>query len=256
MVKEDRLVWGIVGLFKGIFLIARVFGLWYTISMKNVIYQIVNLVTGMRYIGSTTRGFTQRTEKEHRARLRNGKHENPYLQRSWNKHGDSAFIFEALEYVDCVDDVLDVEQSWINKYDFETELYNIAENPLAPMLGRNHTQETRDKISAANSGENNYWWGKHGEEHPMFGKTHSKKTKDKISKGRKDKKAVCQIDKKSDEIIFIYDSIHEAAKANNISYKNISIVCNKTMCWHKKNQKYYLRKTAGGVKWEFADKLK
>ena len=69
-----------------------------------------------------------------------------------------------------------------------------------------HSEETRKKISEANKGENNHWYGKHlseetrkkisesnkgkhtGENNPMFGKHPSEETRKKLSEARKGEK--------------------------------------------------------------------
>jgi len=51
------------------------------------------------YVGSTTRLLCQRWG-DHKSLLRNNKHVNIHLQRSWNKYGESSFLFEELEEID------------------------------------------------------------------------------------------------------------------------------------------------------------
>lgn len=48
--------------------------------------------------------------------------------------------------------------------------------------GTSHTQETRDKMSEAKSGQNHPMYGVKGEEHPNWGKNHTNETKQKIGK--------------------------------------------------------------------------
>lgn len=58
-------------------------------SKISCIYKILNLVNGKFYIGST-KNFRKR-RRNHLSRLRNNKHENIHLQRSWNKYGEHSF---------------------------------------------------------------------------------------------------------------------------------------------------------------------
>lgn len=55
-----------------------------------------------------------------------------------------------------------------------------------PMYGRHHTEETKQKISEANSGENHYLFGKgyliKGENNPMFGRHHTEEAREKMGK--------------------------------------------------------------------------
>ena len=54
-----------------------------------------------------------------------------------------------------------------------------------PMFGKNHAEETRQKISEAKIGENNPQFGKTGEDSSRFGKTHTEEAKQKIGKASK-----------------------------------------------------------------------
>lgn len=145
-----------------------------------------------------------------------------------------------------------------------------------------HSEETKRKISEKESGENNPFYGKHhteetkksisnkakdryknGQTHPMLGHNHTKEAREKVSikaKERlKDKRnhpmygktgaknpnsmMVVQIDKNTDNIINIWDSISDASRALNINRGAISYCCNG------------YTKTSGGFKWEFYDNL-
>jgi group I intron endonuclease len=104
---------------------------------KQGIYRIRNLVDNKVYIGSTI-NFANR-KSVHFSCLRNGKHENPYLQASFNKHGEQSFLFEILEITEGLNQVnlLIVEQRYFDKARcFDRELgYNI--NPIAAAPPRN-----------------------------------------------------------------------------------------------------------------------
>lgn len=54
-------------------------------------YIIKNLATGMMYVGSA-KSFDKRW-KTHLKALRLSKHVNLHLQRSFDKHGEQAFVF-------------------------------------------------------------------------------------------------------------------------------------------------------------------
>jgi group I intron endonuclease len=85
------------------------------------IYEIVNLATGKRYIGSATR-FSSRWWL-HKKELRHNRHHSRYLQNAWNKSGESEFVFRILEVVDDKADLLAWEQAFLEAYEPE---YNIA----------------------------------------------------------------------------------------------------------------------------------
>jgi len=118
--------------------------------MKNAIYQIVNLVNGKRYIGSAI-DFRAR-KRNHISQLRRGKHNNKHLESSWNKYGFESFIFEIIDTVPHKSELIYREQYWIDKYDFDKELYNSL--PIAgSALGFKHSKKSKEKISASNSGK-------------------------------------------------------------------------------------------------------
>jgi group I intron endonuclease len=61
------------------------------------VYGITLVLDGRVYVGSSNE--CERRLQEHLHDLRLGKHENPYLQNAWNKHGEENFLFEILEVV-------------------------------------------------------------------------------------------------------------------------------------------------------------
>lgn len=76
------------------------------------IYKITNKVNGKIYVGQSV-NIKQRWA-EHKANLRNNKHENLYLQNAWNKYGEENFSFEIIEK--CNQDELDDKETfWISE---------------------------------------------------------------------------------------------------------------------------------------------
>lgn len=60
----------------------------------------------------------------HKRELRSNKHHNSYLQAAWNKHGEEAFSFAALE--NCPKDQLnDRELAWVTRIDLD-RLFNLG----------------------------------------------------------------------------------------------------------------------------------
>jgi group I intron endonuclease len=76
------------------------------------VYQITCLANGKIYVGSAI--SLRRRWENHRRALRGKYHSNGYLQRAWNKYGESQFPVSVLELT-SVDDVLRAEQIWIDK---------------------------------------------------------------------------------------------------------------------------------------------
>ena len=166
------------------------------------IYMIRNKVNGKIYIGQAVDIEGDRWIR-HRRELRDNKHYNEHLQRSWDKYGEESFEFSIL---------LECEESDLNMYEqyyiFELMTYD-------PRVGYNknyggdsgrHTEETKKKISESKKGkilseetrkkmseshkgknygrigENNPMYGKTGESNPFYGKHHTEETKKKIRK--------------------------------------------------------------------------
>ncbi len=87
------------------------------------IYRITCTITSKFYIGSTTN--LRKRKNEHFGKLRRNIHENPYLQKAWNRYGESAFIFEVLELVLTMS-LIAREQYWLNKFKpFKRKGFNI-----------------------------------------------------------------------------------------------------------------------------------
>lgn len=105
--------------------------------------------------------------------MRNNKHKNTLLQRSFNKYGELDFVFDIIEEGDYLskNHLLAREQIWISRFAYkgaELPYFNIVpiagskkgvkiskehqQALLKAITGRKHTQETKDKISLANTG--------------------------------------------------------------------------------------------------------
>lgn len=109
------------------------------------IYSITNTVSGKVYIGSTV-DFDTRWAY-HRSRLRCNKHDNSYLQRSWDKYGECAFEFSILECLDDFEKLIEVEQFWMDAYREEgRELYNIGKCAYSARRGVQCSEEQVRRI--------------------------------------------------------------------------------------------------------------
>jgi group I intron endonuclease len=120
---------------------------------KNGVYCIKSTVDDRLYIGSVTRGFEDR-HKEHLYDLKKNQHGNTYLQAFTNKYGIDKLQFEILEVVEDKDKVLEREQYWIDRYWAAGLLFNMAKKAGAPMAGRHHNEEAKEKISFTHKGKN------------------------------------------------------------------------------------------------------
>lgn len=135
------------------------------------IYKITNKVNNKIYIGSAVNIKTRWSK--HIGSLNKNKHENRYLQNSWNKYGGENFKFEVLEYVKDKEKLIEREQYWIDKTNCTNRNigYNICpkagsclgkkctkeqiEKMREKALGRKASKETRIKLSEIRTGELN-----------------------------------------------------------------------------------------------------
>lgn len=110
------------------------------------IYKLVNLATGQCYVGQSQR--VKKRIKEHFRLLRWGKHPNQHLQNAYNKYGPDNFIgaveveCEHPDQLDTLEEAFLTGDAWFE----EPIVYNIADFAKAPMRGKTHSEETRQKI--------------------------------------------------------------------------------------------------------------
>jgi len=111
------------------------------------IYKITNKITNDFYVGSAV-NFNNR-KWGHISSLRKNKHKNIFVQNSWNKYGEDAFIFEVIEVVDRKENLIIREQHWIDELQPTFNFAKIAGSPL----GVKHTEESRKNMSSAHKGQ-------------------------------------------------------------------------------------------------------
>lgn len=139
---------------------------------KAGVYKLINVKSGKFYIGSTYK-FKQRWA-EHRRQLESGKHTNTYLLNAFKQDDTGNFVFEILDIIADKIERLAKEQEYLNKwYDKQDNCYNLCDrafsregktskNPQLTherimanrvgMLGKHHTEETKEKIRLAHCG--------------------------------------------------------------------------------------------------------
>lgn len=112
------------------------------VRMKTGVYVIVNTVNGKKYVGSASTSFAKRW-RNHKHDLERGQHHSSYLQRSWDKYGEQAFVFKAIA-ITSPDEAVAVEQKFIDELRPE---YNGA--PIAGSLrGYKHSEKARANMAA------------------------------------------------------------------------------------------------------------
>jgi group I intron endonuclease len=142
------------------------------------IYCIKNLVTGAMYIGSAV-DLSSRI-MEHLVYGKSSGKSNEHLQRAISYYGLDNFVFNIIEFVTDKGMLLVREQHYLDILFTlpATMIYNYAKDAVAPMTGRNHTSETKAKLSEAIREEKNPIYGRvpshafgSGEKNPMYGRT-------------------------------------------------------------------------------------
>jgi group I intron endonuclease len=130
------------------------------------IYGIRNRATGKLYVGKTVNARSRFAR--HKSLLKNNKHWNLYLQRSYNKYGHNAFDYVVLE--ECEENNLARnEQKWIDANRpnvYNGDLYVLDKNGSRNgFYGKKHSSLSRMKMAKAK--QNKY----DGEANPNYGKT-------------------------------------------------------------------------------------
>lgn len=154
------------------------------------IYQIINLVNGKIYVGSAKN--LARRQRQHWHELRYNKHQNRYLQNSWNKHKEENFNFEVLQTVKDPKSLISCEQFFMDRLCCTDRKYGYNISPSAQSnLGFKQSNSAKKKLSKAHTGK------KLSDEHRknitkalmgnkyLLGRKMPKDTKDKISNSLK-----------------------------------------------------------------------
>lgn len=153
---------------------------------KKGIYCIECIIDKKKYIGSSINVYKRRNR--HFSELKNNKHKNIKLQRSYNKYGKDAFIFYILEFIERGNDLIIKEQQYI---DNEKPFFNI--NLIAnSSLGVRRSNDTKEKIKLANLGLKHPEWrnkikseSQGGDKHWTKNKKFSNESKKKMSESQK-----------------------------------------------------------------------
>lgn len=169
------------------------------------IYRIINNINNKCYVGYTTGSFDVRMRKH----KNDDTHLNTILGRAIKKYGWDNFQCEIVEECDNKYDLLEKEKYYIRYYNSLTPNgYNMTiggEKLFGehnPFFGKQHSQETKEKLSTMAS-------NRIGELNPFYGKHHNEQTKQLIANSNS--KKVANTDNNG-RIINIFDSIKNAAQ--------------------------------------------
>lgn len=153
--------------------------------MDSGIYVILNIKTEKVYVGSA-KSFTRRW-KRHLKDLRSGKHSSIKLQRSYDKHGETCFVFEIVEYLEYEKtQIIERENFWMTALDSKVSGYNIASASFGDVIS-NHPRRSEiiakmkktisDRYAAMSSLEKQTKYGRPGISNGMYGRQHSDSAK-------------------------------------------------------------------------------
>lgn len=144
--------------------------------MRNIagIYKIVNLKNGKFYVGSSKNII--RRFGIHKSALKNNRHHCIYLQRSWNKHGAAAFIFEILKEMSQPTESQLFEEELKHIQDL-LPAYNVGgvgggdnltNNPNRDAIIKRITASVRERISKMSEEERKRIWSHPGNKNPNW----------------------------------------------------------------------------------------
>lgn len=167
------------------------------------IYKIINLANEKFYIGSSV--DLKKRKRDHMRELKNGIHTNERMQHSFNKYGVEEFKFEIIELVNEKENLITLEQHWMDKTKSYDRNIGFNINRLA--------------TGGGNFGEINGNYGNKGSKNPLS-------------------KRIAQINTDTLEVVRVWDSSMDIKRELKIHSGN---VCK--MCIHA--EKNILRKSNG-----------
>lgn len=222
------------------------------------IYCIENKINHKKYIGQSINIYDR--WNKHKSELNHNKHDNDYLQKSWNKYGNENFLFFVLE--ECLKDDLNMKEIYyINKYNTLNQEYgyNLKEGGSSGKISEYSNEKKKQSLKKAYENKKLreerkkyalYQWSNPeiknkimGENNGMYGKTHTEETRQKIREkalgresSQKNKTPVfCE------ELDKVFNCASDAAKELLLRSSAILQVC------------YGNRKTCGGYHWKFME---
>ncbi len=185
------------------------------------IYTITNLVNNKMYLGYT-KSFIDRRDS-HFSELRLNIHKNTYLQRAWNKYGESNFKFEIL--VECPEELLPSEEHyWATLLNVNNPKFGYNNRLTHPYNRTVHTPETIEKMRRKLIGRSPNL-SEQGKLNKINAQKNRIRSEEEKRKGglTKRKPLIC-LNLKG-EFLKEYTHAREAAKHTGADYKLISMNC-------------------------------
>ncbi len=116
------------------------------------VYTITCTVNGRVYVGSSI--DVARRFRHHIRALQEDKHDNRYLNHSWKKYGEAAFLLDVIEIVSNPKLLIEREQWWIDRLNSANRSKGFNISPHAGnTLGVKYSEESKRKISIAKMGK-------------------------------------------------------------------------------------------------------
>lgn len=199
-------------------------------ELKSGIYKITNIINDKFYIGSANN--LSHRKSTHLYDLRNNKHRNIHLQRSYNKHGENSFIFSVVERCE-VDELIEREQFYIDSLNPYFNISRVAGSTIGfkrpdqsiRILEFNKNRVVSDETKSRTSS--------------TLRQIGHKPTAECTEKSMQVlRKGVVQYSLEG-ELIEEYESISNACRKHNLATGNLSKACKGII------------KTLGGYKWQY-----
>ncbi len=154
----------------------------------HVVYVIENPQNGRYYVGSTSR--LARRRSDHLSALRRGAHENPRVQREWDKYGP--LLFRPFACALRAEDLAALEQAVMDDALAAGLALNINRDTVRHRLGIPLSEEAKARLSAERRGKRLTPEQRAARavqmaryQNPMQGRQHSEETRQRISNALK-----------------------------------------------------------------------
>lgn len=151
------------------------------------VYFIVNKVDNRFYVGHSADIYKR--FRAHKSYLRRNIHHCVFLQRAWNKYGESNFEFKIFKVCTSVEESILLEQKFIDHckilYNASTEAGCggdlLSSHPNKNDIISRIKSTTVSNMSKLSKKERSFKFGQPGKSNPMFGKHHNEEVKNIIS---------------------------------------------------------------------------